>query len=957
MKTIQKLLSLPPGFSKSFYQLELQRKLPEWFVEHDPIDKKLGSGGGTAFLMEQAWKKTGDSLNFSQWLMNSQKIIIHGGGQSRRLPAYAPIGKLFTPIPVPRWNRGCRVDQKLIDLQLPIFQDIMNAAGDNYRSLIASGDVLNRFDTSSLKQLPEADVLVLGMWVNPDVAVHHGVFVAPKLDSFSLESMLQKPSKNQLQNLPADKVFTVDIGIWLLSEKAVKVLMQKCGWMDEKLMFSDSLPDTYDLYGQFGLHLGTNPSLFDEQVSDLSVAVYPLDDAQFLHFGKNSDLINSTLTLQNSVLDQRECYSRDRHTHSSIFTQNSIIKYHWLSKNKNIWIENSFINESWELNDNHILTGIPHNNWNINIPSTKCLDIIPIQDNQICIRAYGFFDTFSGPLNQADYQGINFNLWAKNHSITFDKLLSDDHNCDIQFAPIFPVLDMNQINQEFIQWIIDDKPSNDLSELYLNSKKLSANDISNLSNLQRIYQQREFFLADNLMNMSANYENSVFYQLDLAHTATFFSKFNIPIPHELTENADPMTQIQNQMFRAICNNKSIDKLKKYEKNAFDLLKSNVLNSQKQLHGKLKADILPDQILWGRSPVRIDLAGGWSDTPPYCMMNGGAVVNLAVDLNGQPPIQVFAKFAPEPVIILRSIDLGQELTIRDYADLQTYNKVGNAFSLPKAALALIGFTENAGYNSLKEHLTDFGGGIELTFLAAIPKGSGLGTSSILAATIIKVLSEMSGLKWDNYEVSRQVLIIEQMLTTGGGWQDQIGGLFNGIKYISSMPGFLQKPQVKWIADSIFSNPLHKECILLYYTGITRVAKNILAEIVRGMFLNSSNHLDIINRIHKHADCVYEALQMNDWNALVNGIKKSWQYNQMLDPGTNPPPVAAIIDLIKNETAALKLLGAGGGGYMIIFANNLDDASKIRKKLTDNPPNSNARFIDISISNIGTVVTRS
>ena len=54
----------------------------------------------------------------------------------------------------------------------------------------------------------------------------------------------------------------------------------------------------------------------------------------------------------------------------------------------------------------------------------------------------------------------------------------------------------------------------------------------------------------------------------------------------------------------------------------------------------RRNVLDDQILWGRSPVRLDLAGGWTDTPPYCILEGGKVVNLSVELNGQLPLQVF-----------------------------------------------------------------------------------------------------------------------------------------------------------------------------------------------------------------------------------------------------------------------------------------------------------------------------
>ena len=76
-------------------------------------------------------------------------------------------------------------------------------------------------------------------------------------------------------------------------------------------------------------------------------------------------------------------------------------------------------------------------------------------------------------------------------------------------------------------------------------------------------------------------------------------------------------------------------------------------------------MLEDQILWGRSPLRLDLAGGWTDTPPYCLQHGGKVLNLAVNLNGQSPVQVFARPTDRPELVLRSIDLGLETRIRTY----------------------------------------------------------------------------------------------------------------------------------------------------------------------------------------------------------------------------------------------------------------------------------------------------
>ena len=156
-----------------------------------------------------------------------------------------------------------------------------------------------------------------------------------------------------------------------------------------------------------------------------------------------------------------------------------------------------------------------------------------------------------------------------------------------------------------------------------------------------------------------------------------------------------------------------------------------------------------------------------------------MVNLSIELNGQPPLQVYVKTCKEPHIVLRSIDMGAMEVVNTYEELQDYRKVGSPFSIPKAALALAGFIPQFSeicYGSLQEQLEDFGAGIEVTLLAAIPAGSGLGTSSILASTVLGALNDFCGLAWDKNEICRCTLVLEQLLTTGGGWQDQYGGVF-------------------------------------------------------------------------------------------------------------------------------------------------------------------------------------
>lgn len=85
---------------------------------------------------------------------------------------------------------------------------------------------------------------------------------------------------------------------------------------------------------------------------------------------------------------------------------------------------------------------------------------------------------------------------------------------------------------------------------------------------------------------------------------------------------------------------------------------------------------------GRSPVRIDMAGGWTDTPPYSLFAGGSVVNIAIELNGQPPLQVYIKPCAEHRIVLRSIDMGAMEVVNTFEELQSYCMIGYTFPFPK-----------------------------------------------------------------------------------------------------------------------------------------------------------------------------------------------------------------------------------------------------------------------------------
>jgi len=897
---LKKLLSLPPNLVSVFHEVTGLSQ-DEYFCTCDPIGHRLGSGGGTSWLLMEAMKSD-KSDAFNEWLSKEKRILIHAGGQSKRLPGYSVSGKVLMPLPVFRWERGQKLSQDLLSVQLPLYEKMMQMAPDNIHTMIVSGDVLIRA-TQPLQAIPEADVVCYGLWLDASVAKNHGVFVSDRRSPSVLKQMLQKPSVKTLSELQKGHYYLTDIGVWMLSDKAVRLLMER------SMTGSHSPSDfkEYDLYSEFGCALGTDPSKPDSELSQLSVAIVPLAGGEFYHFGTSREMISSTLRLQNLVNDQREIMHLDRKPHPSIFVQNAVTKIPFTEDNSNIWVENSYISDKWHLTHDHVITGVPENDWDISLEPGECIDVVPVGEKEYEIRRYNI-----------------------------------------------------------------DEPQN-------------SNELAERANLRRLFAQRCEFRKQNWSALATNWRHSVFYQLDLADAQEEFKSLGIPLPDPLEDDAPLMTRIHNAMFRG-----DSDK-------AFGLLREGILDLRPPLTppvgGGSVRDIADDQIVWGRSPVRIDIAGGWTDTPPYCLMEGGNVINFAIELNGQPPLQVYIKPSREYRIVLRSIDLGAMEVVDTNEQLTDFMHVGSPFSIPKAALVLAGFgsavarSSSAGLlpeernnsplsslyppplsslyppptggvrGGLHSQLQSFGCGIELTLLSAIPAGSGLGTSSILAATVLGALNDFCGLGWDKNEIGRRTLMLEQMLTTGGGWQDQFGGILSGVKLLQTGRGFDQSPKVRWLPNDLWTQPEYRACHLLYYTGITRTAKSILAEIVRRMFLNHGGEIRQLREMKEHTMEMYEAIQQNDFRRMGQLVRKTWAQNQALDYGTNPQAVSKLTDLIDDLCLGYKLPGAGGGGYLYMIAKDPEAAVRIKNILTENSTNRNARFVEMTLSTIGLQISRS
>ncbi|MBF9017758.1 MULTISPECIES: bifunctional fucokinase/fucose-1-phosphate guanylyltransferase [unclassified Oceanispirochaeta] len=952
------LVSLPESTSDHFHQLASLDK-DQWFCTSDPNGGKVGSGGGTAWLLYDAWKKSSSELSFSQWISTEKRILIHGGGQSRRLPAYASMGKLLLPMPVFRWERGQRLNQTLLDLQKPLLDRILDASADKCHTLIASGDAYISTD-ELIPDLPDSDVICFGLSVDPSLASRHGVFVTERNTPESLKYMLQKPSIDTLRDLARDNLFFIDIGIWLLSDRALNILMKKSGWLDTTNTFQNGIPDYYDMYGNFGLALGENPFTVDDDISSLSVAIKQIPNGAFYHLGTSPEIISSSLSIQNKVTDQKEIWSKNIKPHPAIFIQNSDVQISINENHGNLWIENSNVSEKWSIEGNQLLTGIPKNSWNLTLPAGISLDISPIGTDAYAIRPYGISDAFRGKLGSKSTKWMSkpFLNWMedRNLSMTDCSLEPED---DIQDAALFPVLSDFSDMENVIKWMLNPKEYN-ARDLWIKSYRMSATDISCSVNFERLEQQRKQFRDINWLQLAENSENSVFFQIDLDHAAHEFAESSLEIPERVLNLNNPIQKTHTQMFASRVNRyKGLD-YKHYSESAFEVLQNSLLINLINSKPTPIKNVFDDQIVWSRSPVRIDLAGGWTDTPPYSVLCGGNVVNVSLELNGQPPLQAFIRPSSKKKIVLSSIDLGVREVVTSFEELKDFTQVGSPFAIPKAALCLAGFHPDFcsdSYPDLITQLNQLGCGIEISLLAAIPKGSGMGTSSILASTILGALSDFCSLDWDHFEICSRTLALEQLLTTGGGWQDQYGGVIPGIKLLQTEKGWNQIPKIRWLPDRLFTEPEYQSSMLLYYTGITRVAKNLLAEIVEGMFLNERDRMMVLKEMKQHTLDTWEAIQLGDFELFGKKVARSWNLNNRLDADTTNPEIEKIIAMIDDLSIGYKLPGAGGGGYLYIVAKDPEAAQIIKKRLEDNPLNSRARFVQMRISNKGMQVSRS
>jgi len=200
-------------------------------------------------------------------------------------------------------------------------------------------------------------------------------------------------------------------------------------------------------------------------------------------------------------------------------------------------------------------------------------------------------------------------------------------------------------------------------------------------------------------------------------------------------------------------------------------------------------------------------------------------------------------------------------------------------------------------------------------------------------VLTALARLLGVERTQAQLFDQVLYLEQMLTTGGGWQDQVGGLVGGIKLVTTEPGLPQQIQVEPVRLSSHTQAELAERLLLVYTGQQRLAKNLLRAVMGRWMARDPEMVWIQKEIARLAMAMRETLQAGHLDDFGTLLSEHWMLNKRMDPGCTNPFIDDVFEMMGQYISGGKLAGAGGGGFAIVVARDRDAVGDLSAALRE------------------------
>lgn len=947
-------------------QLDERRKagfLPlqtRFAVIPDPMGKRVGSGGATLgvlkYLAEQIGKADFSGLRI---------LVIHSGGDSKRVPQYSALGKLFSPVPheLPNGRASTLFDEFMIAMA-------MVPSRVREGMLLLSGDVLLLFNPLLIDYSGQ-NAAAISFKEHVKTGKNHGVFL--RGEDGNVRKFMHKQTVETLRECGAvneQDCVDIDTGAIIFSKEmlaALYGLISKEGRFNEECyakLVNEKV--RLSLYGDFLYPLASDSTLEDfykenpegafcpelmearqkvwETLRPFRMKLLRLVPAKFIHFGTTGEI----LKLMSSGVADYASLGWSRHVGSSY--ENQVAGYNSVLSSdavcgQNCYLEVSYVHHKAELGDNVLLSYIDVDDEKI--PSDVVVHGLKQKDGNFVARIYGTEDNPKSVFRDAKengtengtgsdnciFLGLPFQQFLEKNGISPMELWEEGEEHTIWNARLYPVCPtikealraslnlyaMTRGNGEVSKWRSQERKSLCSGFYEADSHALIAwekrmGELVQMDRLSKLIQAggRAAQGAEILKTQRLSPVQEEWFEKHLQR-ADFGEKIRLHYYVGTALGGSAGDKQIGECFRCI---------------GEEVLGATLENLQ--INEKCRIVTAQHRV---SLPLRVNWGGGWSDTPPYCNEKGGTVLNAAILLNGKKPVEVMLERIPEAKIIFDSRDMDVYGEFEEITALQQTGDPYDPFALQKAALLACGILPMKG-GSLKDILNRMGGGFLMrSEVTGVPKGSGLGTSSILAAACVKALLEFTGIAYSEKQLYSTVLCMEQIMSTGGGWQDQVGGITEGIKYTTTAPGIRQEIKVHHVRLSEETQKELDERFALIYTGQRRLARNLLRDVVGNYIGSEPDTVYALNEIQKVATLMAFELRRGHVDDFAQLLSRHWELSQKIDKGSTNILIDQIFDSISDLIDGRMICGAGGGGFLQIVLKKGISKEKLHNRLKE------------------------
>ena len=711
--------------------------LPEettYAVLPDPEGKRVGSGGATFQVMRYIAEQEPERENPFK---NRRILVIHSGGDSKRVPQYSAIGKLFSPVPreLPDGRSSTLFDEFIVGMSgVPSrIQEGM---------LVLSGDVLLLFNPLQIDAQFDGAAAIS---IKEPVATgkNHGVFLNDGHDY--VKCFLHKQTEERLREMGAvNKAGNVDLdtGAVLFGSALLQALFRLIsteGKVDEKKFWQFCNEEArISFYGDFLYPLANDSTLEDfykeaaegqlnealhecrtqiwNAIHHFSMKLLCLSPAEFIHFGTTREL----RSLVTKDVQDYEFLDWKMQVNSAVQKEGFAAHNAYVGSRakigKEAYLENCYILGNSEVGDGTVLSHVRI--MDRKIPEQIVMHGIELTGGKKVIRIYGVPDNPKGKYpGEVSFLGTTLDQFMAQNKVTKEELWKGEETY-LWFADLYPVcddwedaLDMAEIIYKMAHGIATEEEISRWRE----TERMSLYSSFNAADIEASCDQ-ERFLENRILARCfiRKLEQGMYY----ADALKIFGKRGISkeIFKLLMEDAaEADFSLKIRIYHAVsCYMKKTRTI--YDDLHYDALENDCFGTiqeviyeeaEKKLPDSAGYRIVKDQVDIAL-PVRVNWGGGWTDTPPHCNEKGGVVLNAAMKLRGIYPVQITVKRLDELHVEFESKDIGVYTTVDSAAELQDCHNPYDSFALHKAALIACGIIPVKEEADLQEILKRMGG---------------------------------------------------------------------------------------------------------------------------------------------------------------------------------------------------------------------------------------------------------